>query len=375
MKVKHTICPSCSVGCGINLIIQDEKVVGTYPYKRHPVNQGKNCMKGRHSFEQINETRTKDPLIKSGTIKKSSWDEAMDLAASKIKSYKPEEIGIIGSGRCTNEDCQILKAFADAIGVENKGYYAGEMKPQNFKTASLDELEKSEFILSIGDPLNENPLLGRRILKAKDNGAEIVTADHPENTTTGLNSDEYVEVEFTSEFLDKINPEILKKLNESSTIVVTHLDSAEDVGKVLEIAENSGSNLIFVMKDCNTKGASEILPALSKEELNDLINNVKLLYVVGANPACYAEDSLKKLEFLITQNSSINETVLMSDVGFPASCWAEKTGSFTNATGETQQFSKVISTKGSSMDDQEIIVKLAEKIGIDLQQPENHEIN
>jgi formate dehydrogenase (coenzyme F420) alpha subunit len=375
MKVKHTICPSCSVGCGINLLIQDKKVVGTYPYKRHPVNQGKNCMKGRHSFEQINETRIKDPLIKSGTLKKSIWDEALDLAASKIKSYKPEEIGIIGSGKCTNEDCQILKEFADAIGVENKGFYAGELKPQNFKTASLDELEKSEFILSIGDPLNENPLIGRRILKAKDNGAEIITVDNPKKTTTGLNSDEYFEVESTSEFLDKIDPEILKKLKESSTIVVTHLDNSDDVGKVLEISKNSESNLIFVMKDCNTKGASGILPDLNKKELNDLIQKVKLLYVVGTDPASYAKDSLKKLEFLITQDSSINETVLMSDVVFPASCWAEKTGSFTDTTGETQKFSKIISTQDSSMEDQKIIGNLAASIGIDLQQPENHEIN
>ncbi len=375
MKVKHTICPSCSVGCGINLIIQNEKVVGTYPYKRHPVNQGKNCMKGRHSFEQINETRINDPLIKSGTLKKSNWDKALDLAASKIKSYKPEEIGIIGSGRCTNEDCQILKEFADAIGVENKGFYAGKLKPQNFKTASLEELEKSEFILSIGDPLNENPLLGRRILKAKDNNAEIITVDNPEKTTTGLNSDEYFKVESTSEFLDKIDSEILEKLNESSTIVVTHLDSSNDVGKVLEISKNFESNLIFVMRDCNTKGASGILPDLNKKELNDLIHKVKLLYVVGTNPASYAKDSLKKLEFLITQDSSINETVLMSDVVFPASCWAEKTGSFTNATGETQKFSKIISTQDSSMEDQKIIGNFAARIGIDLQQPGNHEIN
>jgi formate dehydrogenase major subunit len=367
MHVKHTICPSCSVGCGINLITENETVLGTYPYKRHPVNQGKNCIKGRKSFENISETRTREPLIKSGTLKKSNWEEALDLAAERMKSYTPEEIGVIGSGRCTNEDCTLLKEFADAMGVERIGYYAGELKPQNFKSATLDELENSKFILSIGNPLVENPLLGRRILRAKDKGAEILTVDHPETTTTGLNSNEYFVVESTSEFLDDLDPEILKKLDESSTIVVTHLDSEEDAEKVLEIAKKTGSKLILVMRDCNTKGASEILPAMDKAEVDDLIRNVKLLYVVGADPASYVKDSLKKLEFLITQDSSINDTVLMSDVVFPASCWAEKSGSFTSTTGERQKFSQTIPVTAGSMDDQEIICELAEKLGIELQ--------
>lgn len=47
MKVVHTICPGCSVGCGIDLIVKDDKVVGTYPYKRHPINEGKNCSNGK----------------------------------------------------------------------------------------------------------------------------------------------------------------------------------------------------------------------------------------------------------------------------------------------------------------------------------------
>ncbi|MFA0832853.1 MAG: hypothetical protein ACC609_02465 [Methanobacterium formicicum] len=64
LKIAHTICPSCSVGCGVNLIIKNQEAVGTYPYKRHPVNQGKNCKKGRDSFHILNENRLENPLIK-----------------------------------------------------------------------------------------------------------------------------------------------------------------------------------------------------------------------------------------------------------------------------------------------------------------------
>jgi formate dehydrogenase (coenzyme F420) alpha subunit len=84
MNVKHSICPSCSVECGINLITVNGVAVGTYPYKRHPINQGKNCLNGRKSFELVNESRINDPLIKNGSLKKSEWDEALNLVASKI---------------------------------------------------------------------------------------------------------------------------------------------------------------------------------------------------------------------------------------------------------------------------------------------------
>ena len=53
LDIKHTICPSCSVGCGLNIVSKDGAVVGTYPYKRHPINEGKNCLNGRNSILQF----------------------------------------------------------------------------------------------------------------------------------------------------------------------------------------------------------------------------------------------------------------------------------------------------------------------------------
>ena len=51
LEIKHTLCPSCSVGCGINVVSHDGDVVGTHSYKRHQINEGKNCLNGRNSIE------------------------------------------------------------------------------------------------------------------------------------------------------------------------------------------------------------------------------------------------------------------------------------------------------------------------------------
>jgi formate dehydrogenase major subunit len=50
-------------------------------------------------------------------------------------------------------------------------------------------------------------------------------------------------------------------------------------------------------------------------------------------------------------------------VVLPGSCWAEKTGSFTNTTGKTQNISKITEPPGDALDDQIIITKIAEKMG------------
>ncbi|MCE7699444.1 MAG: molybdopterin-dependent oxidoreductase [Methanobacterium paludis] len=366
MKITHTICPSCSVGCGINLITKNQEVVGTYPYKRHPVNEGKNCRRGRECFEVLSEeTRFTTPLIKNSSLVKSNWEEALSLAAAEISSHEPEEIGIIGSGNCTNEECETLKKFADALGVKNLGYNADNFPNFDFETGSLDDVENSKFILVLGDVFKENPLMGRRIILAKENGAEIIAADYPEETTTGLNSDEYIQIKSIREFLDN-HPGFQSKLNESSTIVINKLDDKQEFNEFHQIAAKFNSKIIPVMNNCNSRGAMNILPALDENNLKAMIERVKLLYVVGDDPASYAEEALKNLDFLITQTTTINETTSLSNIALPSACWAEKSGSFTNTTGNTQKISQVVPIAGYALDDATIIRKIAEKTEINL---------
>jgi len=46
IEYRATICPYCSCGCGIYLVVKDGKIIGQEPWKAHPVNEGKNCPKG-----------------------------------------------------------------------------------------------------------------------------------------------------------------------------------------------------------------------------------------------------------------------------------------------------------------------------------------
>uniref|UniRef100_UPI0025DD2FFF molybdopterin-dependent oxidoreductase n=1 Tax=Methanoculleus sp. TaxID=90427 RepID=UPI0025DD2FFF len=83
LKYVQTTCPYCGTGCSFNLVVKDGKVVGTQPYRRSPVNEGKVCPKGTYAHEFVNSPdRLTKPLIKKdGKFVEATWDEAYDLIA------------------------------------------------------------------------------------------------------------------------------------------------------------------------------------------------------------------------------------------------------------------------------------------------------
>ncbi len=121
-----TICPYCGVGCGIELVTLDGELVGTKPDFDAP-SRGSLCVKGQFaSWEFVkSEQRLKYPLIrKNGVLERASWDEALDLVASKFKTIidedGPDSIVCWASARVVTEANYLMQKFARvAIGTNN----------------------------------------------------------------------------------------------------------------------------------------------------------------------------------------------------------------------------------------------------------------
>ncbi len=113
-----TTCPYCAVGCQTFLGIRGNEIVSVRGNKEGPSNKGQLCVKGRFGVVDFvhHETRLKTPLIKrNGKFEKATWDEALDLVASKLKTYKSEEIGVVSSARSTNEASYVMQKFGRAV--------------------------------------------------------------------------------------------------------------------------------------------------------------------------------------------------------------------------------------------------------------------
>jgi formate dehydrogenase major subunit len=91
-KETTTICPYCSVGCGIIVHTKDGKVVNTEGDPDHPISEGTLCPKGSSLFQLANNpTRASKPLYrapKATAWKEVEWDWALDQVARKVKETR-----------------------------------------------------------------------------------------------------------------------------------------------------------------------------------------------------------------------------------------------------------------------------------------------
>ncbi|MBC8276501.1 MAG: molybdopterin-dependent oxidoreductase, partial [Chloroflexi bacterium] len=193
-----TICPYCSCGCGIYLVVEDGKIIGQEPWKEHPINEGANCPKGKNAYAFLySKDRLKNPLIKkNGTFRKASWDEALGLIVSKLKEATPETFGTLGSGKTSNEESYLLQKFVRVVMGTNTIEYVGRLCHSSAVAALLPavgsgvmqtsqpEIELADCIFLAGVNIMETfPMIARRIFRAKAKGAKVIYSD-PRKTAT-----------------------------------------------------------------------------------------------------------------------------------------------------------------------------------------------
>jgi predicted molibdopterin-dependent oxidoreductase YjgC len=113
-----SVCPYCGTGCSTILGVRNNKIVSVRGDTEGSANKGNLCVKGRFGVSEFvhSPERLTTPLIKkNGQLTKASWDEAIELIASRMSQYKPEEVALVSSSRTTNEDNYVAQKFARAV--------------------------------------------------------------------------------------------------------------------------------------------------------------------------------------------------------------------------------------------------------------------
>lgn len=127
MEKVITVCPYCASGCKLNLLVEDNRVVGAQaaPGKN---NQNTLCLKGYYGWDFLNDTQILTPRLKTPMIRRQrggklvsvSWEEALDFVADKFRAiceqYGPDAIMTTGSSRGPgNEVNYLMQKFARAV--------------------------------------------------------------------------------------------------------------------------------------------------------------------------------------------------------------------------------------------------------------------
>jgi len=136
-KETTTICPYCSVGCGMIVHTRDGTVINTEGDPDHPINQGSLCPKGSSLYQLSgNKNRLTKPLYRAPYAKEwkeVTWDWALDKIAENIKKTRDaafmqknekgetvnrtDAMASVGSAAMDNEENYIYQKFLRSLGL------------------------------------------------------------------------------------------------------------------------------------------------------------------------------------------------------------------------------------------------------------------
>ena len=194
-----TTCPHCATGCQYYLLVKDGKVVDTEAYNG-PSNKGLLCVKGRSgSFDFVHSPeRIKYPLIKNketGEFERATWDEALDLVASKFmeikKQYGPDSLAGFACSRSPNEDIYMVqKMVRTCFGTNNTDNCARVCHSATVAGLAMtlgsgamtntitDITKEPDVIMLVGsNPEEAHPVIGMQIRQAVQRGCKLIVVD------------------------------------------------------------------------------------------------------------------------------------------------------------------------------------------------------
>jgi nitrate reductase NapA len=188
-------CRLCGVGCRVELGVKDKTPMGLRGVSESRTNFGYVCMKGMYFWKCMGHPdRLTRPLYrekKTDKFREISWDEALDIAATRFaeahKAGGGEAVAYYGSGQALTEETyffqKIMRGGLQSNNVEGNprlcmasavgGYLSsfGADEP----IGGYADLEKAHCFFIVGSNTAEaHPVLFRRIMRRKlDNPATV----------------------------------------------------------------------------------------------------------------------------------------------------------------------------------------------------------
>ena len=191
-----TVCPYCGVGCRIELMVKNNRIVRANGVKGVKPIDGRLCVKGRFGYAYVSSRdRLTQPLIKRhGQFVEAGWQEALNLIAAEFtaikEKYGPDALAGYASAKCTNEDNYIFQKFIrTAFGTNNLDYCArlchastvtamlralGDGAGSN----SIEDYETADCILVTGNNMIEtHPVSATFVKRGVVKGAKLIIID------------------------------------------------------------------------------------------------------------------------------------------------------------------------------------------------------
>ncbi|MCZ2110793.1 MAG: formate dehydrogenase subunit alpha [Dehalococcoidia bacterium] len=193
MRRVFSTCPYCGVGCGIAINVNDEdRIAWIDDLPENPSSVGMLCVKGRFgtTFVQHPDRLTTPLIRRNGSLEPASWDEALDLVASRFLEHRGY-FGSFASAKATNEDAFVQQKFVRLVMGTNNIDHCTRLCHSPSVEAMLQQLgsgatsnsyidyEESSCLVLVGcDPGSNHPVVASRMRRAIDErGTRLVVVN------------------------------------------------------------------------------------------------------------------------------------------------------------------------------------------------------
>ena len=191
-EVLQSMCRMCDDHCGINVYLEDGRVVDIDGFADHPWNKGRICSKGRAAVDLIySPQRITKPLKKvEGLWQEIELSTALDEIAEKMQAikaeYGPRSMSIWkGEAIGFAQEEELARRFCHAFGTPN--YFSNDSQCFNGRfigyklvegTWPIPDYAHSRCIVLWGtNPPYAHPHMTRMIMSARDQGAKLIVVD------------------------------------------------------------------------------------------------------------------------------------------------------------------------------------------------------
>ncbi len=196
-----TTCSYCGVGCSLFLNVKGGRLISASPDLEDPASSGYLCVRGQFGYDYVaSRERLKTPLVRLGDEQsETTWDDALDTTAERlaaiVREFGPDAVGVVGSGKITNEEAYLVQKLARAvIGTNNVDQPSGQLyhaptvvalqRALGIPAMTLPtaDLEHAGSILVVGsNTMETHPVLFFKVQRAVRKGARLILIDPRES--------------------------------------------------------------------------------------------------------------------------------------------------------------------------------------------------
>jgi formate dehydrogenase major subunit len=425
MTEVKSICAGCSVGCGIKLILRNDRIVRIEGDWDGAVNRGVLCEHGR--YDPMNETRQRinSPLMKkNGKLEPVSWDEALGAVADKLKPLAGDAqdgVAAIASTRLPVEALAMFKElFADGfksamVTSTEEGFTTAAVSALAEKEAGfegkLDVLRNADAVLCFGANVAKSHMVaGFMVKRALPKGMRLINVD----TETGA-LDELADISLKPAqgsdlaLIEGLQAIIVKEelgraplaIADPEKVIAAAVQATgltlETLTKAARVLAHAVSPVILFGKGVTAQRDEKLVAALlSLAKLVGAVDSERLglisvkgeansvaaaqlhldaQFTLNGQKAVYAMigddyvskrlvEKLAKAPYLVVQATHASSLTEKADIVLPVTIWSEHEGHYVSLDGRVQKAEKAVSAPEGVRENTAVLAEVAMRMNM-----------